>query len=127
MQLPVLLNVLNELDGVEHAAAGELVEFSLPCVGHEFFLLHRELLAGADHDGGELFAVVGLVEGHQRNEIIQISLVLGVEDLILVVVHLVCVPKLGELLEEVVALLLLDLEFSVLNVEIEDSPDVLRS
>lgn len=40
-------------------------------------------------------------------------------------VHLVGVSELRQLLEKVVALLLLDLEFSVLNVEIEDSPDVL--
>ena len=69
--------------------------------------------------------VVGLVEVHQRNKIIQISLIFGVEDLILVVVHLIRVPELRKLLEEVVALLFLDLELSILDVEIEDSPDVL--
>jgi hypothetical protein len=125
VELPVLLDILNELDGVEHAAAGEFVEFSLSRVEHKFFLLHWQLLAGIDHDERELLAVVGLIEVHQRHKIIQITLILRVEDLILVVVHLVRVPELGEFLEEVVALLFLDQELPVLNVEIEDSPDIL--
>lgn len=127
MELPVLLDILNELDGVEHAAAGEFVEFPIPRVEHKFFLLHGQLLAGIGHDEGELLAVVGLVEVHQRHEITQISLILRVEYLILVVVHLVRVSKLRELLKEVVALLFLDLELAVFNVEIEDSPDILCS
>lgn len=40
-------------------------------------------------------------------------------------VHLVGISELRQLLEEVVALLLLDLEFAILDVEIEDSPDVI--
>lgn len=127
VELPVLLDILNELDGVEHAAAGEFVEFSLSRVEHKFFLLHWQLLAGIDHDEGELLAVVGLIEVHQRHKIVQITLILRVEDLILVVVHLVRVPELGEFLEEVVALLFLDQELPVLNVEIEDSPNILSS
>lgn len=41
-------------------------------------------------------------------------------------VHLICVSKLRELLEKVIALLLLNLELAILDVEVENPPDILR-
>lgn len=41
-------------------------------------------------------------------------------------VHLICVSKLRELREKVIALLLLNLELAILDVEVENPPDILR-
>ena len=68
--------------------------------------------------------VVRLVEVHQRHKVVQISLVLNVENLILVVVHLMCISKLREFLEKVFTLLFLNLELAILNVEVEDPPNI---
>lgn len=69
--------------------------------------------------------VVRLVEIHQRHKVIQISLVLDVEYLIFVVVHLIRISKLREFVEKVITLFLLDLEFSILDVEVENSPHII--
>ena len=45
-------------------------------------------------------------------------------DLIFVVFHVHRISKLRDLGEELFALLLLDLEFSILHVHVEDAPDV---
>lgn len=126
MQLLVLLNVFDKLDRIEHATTREFVESPLSGVENELFLLHWQFLACVYHDKRELFAVVRLVEVHERHEVIQVSLVLCVENLIFVVVHLIGISELRQLLEEVVALLLLDLEFAVLDIEIKDTPDIVR-
>lgn len=70
--------------------------------------------------------VVRLVKVHQWLEIVQISLILDVEDLVLVVLHLIRVSELRQLLEEVLALPFLDLEFAILYVEVEDFPNICR-
>jgi hypothetical protein len=94
VQLLVLLNIFDKLDRIKHAASREFVEFPLPCIENKLFLLHRQFLASVHHDKGELFAVVGLVKVHQRNEVIQISLILCVEYLIFVVLHLIRISEL---------------------------------
>lgn len=88
------------------------------------FLLNRQFLPRVGHDTRELFVVVRLVEVHQRHKVIQISLVLDVENLILVVLHLIGISELGEFLEKILTLLLLDLELAILNIEVENSPDI---
>lgn len=88
MQLPVLLDVLNELDWVQHAASGEFIQSPLSGAGHELFPLYWEFPRGVCLDCREFFVVVRLVKVHEGDEVVQVSLVFGVEDLILVVVHL---------------------------------------
>ena len=50
VKLLVLLDVLNELDGIQHAPARKFVESPLTCVEDELFLLDRQLLPGVSHD-----------------------------------------------------------------------------
>lgn len=52
VDLLVILDILHELDGVEHAFAGETVETSLPSTQNELLFLHWQLLAGVGHDAG---------------------------------------------------------------------------
>lgn len=58
MKLSILLNVLNELDRVQHAPSREFVEFPLSSVKNEFFFLNWQLFTSICHDRGKLLAVV---------------------------------------------------------------------
>jgi len=86
--LLVFLDVFDQVERTEHASFGEFIESLLTSVEHEFFLLDWEFFARVYDDGFEFFLVVGLVEVDERLEIIQISLSFGVENLILVSLHL---------------------------------------
>ena len=50
VQLLVLLDVLNELDWVQHALARKFVEFSLASAEDELLFLNRQLLSSVGHD-----------------------------------------------------------------------------
>ena len=125
--LLVFLDVFNQVKRTKHTSFREFVESLLASVENEFFLLHWKLFTGVDDDGFELFLVVGLVEVDERLEVIQISLSFGVENLILVSLHLQIVSKFSEFSEEILALFLLNEELTIFNVEVEDSPAICLS
>jgi len=72
----------------------------------------------------KLLLVEGLVEVNQSIVIFQIPMVLDVVNLINDVIDVLVLTEVLDLNKEVFDLLLLNLELSILDIKIEDSPDV---
>lgn len=129
MHLFVLIQVLLQLDGSQHAPSGKLVESVMSCVENKVFLLHWDFLSRtslSDNDF-EFLLEVALVEINKRCKVVEVTQVLGVKNLVFVVLHdllLLFWAKLTDLGEELLALLLLYLELAVLHIKLEDTVDV---
>lgn len=50
VELLVLLDVLHQLDRIQHAATRKFVEFPLPSTEHELLFLDGQFLASVDHN-----------------------------------------------------------------------------
>ena len=127
MELLSLLYILHKLNGSKHALSCEVIQLLLSSREYELLLLHRQLLARVHHHQLQLLLIIGFVEVHERLKVIQITLILGVENLILIMLHLNVISEFGEFAKEFIALFFLNLKLAILDIKVEDFPDVVGS
>jgi hypothetical protein len=72
VHLLVLVHILLELDGRQHALAAEFVEFVMSGVENEVLLLNWHFLASIGDDKLKFLLVVALVKVDQGREVIEI-------------------------------------------------------
>ena len=130
MHLFVLVHVFLQLNGRQHALAAKLIESVLASVVDKVLLLDWYFFAGAGYDQLELLLVIAFVEIDKRRKIIEVPAVLGVKNLIFIVLHdflFVFGAKLTYFGEEFLALFLLHLVLPILNIQIKNAINVLRT
>jgi hypothetical protein len=129
VHLLVLIDVLNNLDWTQQASSRELVKAFLPGIEDKLSFWNWKLLSRFACNLFEFLLIERFVEVDQRLEIIEISLVLDVVNLILVMFHMnsitTCTSNFRDFGEEVITVFLLNLKLTKLNIHIEDFPDVI--
>ena len=135
MQKLASLEIVGQVNRRKHAFPRELVHLPLPGGENEVSSRHRRFLTIARLFGLnvrfvlDFLLIVGSEEGHQALEAVQIPQALGRFDLSFIVGDALDLKGISlgivlEALEEFSDFLLLALEFPVLDVQVENSPDV---
>lgn len=111
---------------MEQASSTEVVNSARTGLGDKVLAFYGSLLTSILLlHRGEFLGVVGLQEVDERNEVVEVTHIVGLGDLALVLLDPLLVADFLDLQEEVDALIFLDDELAELDVQVEDLPDAL--